>query len=449
MSHRYAGFVSQVVTEAKLAYQPGTSRDLQAKAFQIDYCDQPKLAAELNASVAASASETLNLDAYKKPPKEKEVCFLPIPKQCVDRSVVGGTYVNFEQETQDFASITPEDVDRAFQAVDIKQEGYIIPSELRMLARGMLGRDATPRQLKVLEMHLKGPRDKKISLDTVMDTIPKCIDYLFAETYSLRPSVVKGSVTTAGWHRARQDLDRRAGLQGAGGHGATLVMGGGSTSGSASLSQEASSSSSSSSGFEDSMGSSSLGSSSGFATTTGAEASPKRTIRSITQKHVTNGWLTVAAPEPSLPYNPGFLPVGAVPQSSTQIDVGMAPDSRPTKDPTGAGFWHTTRDLSAGTPRVTKHAPGFQGHIPREPLGHTAEVGLGEKKRDTFNSSTNLTQTFHRRIPGFSGHLPEFVPDASSFDVRKPMGAAAATDYERANYAIKQYWDAKNSMASK
>lgn len=61
--------------------------------------------------------------------------------------------------------------------------------------------------------------------------------------------------------------------------------------------------------------------------------------------------------------------------------------------------------LTAGTAKGTMHMPGYQGFLAtntRNP--HVARVEMGARLRST--DKTNLAETFHKNVVGYSGHQP-------------------------------------------
>jgi hypothetical protein len=81
------------------------------------------------------------------------------------------------------------------------------------------------------------------------------------------------------------------------------------------------------------------------------------------------------------------------------------------------------------------------GHIPAHNHGSLAGRGIGAAKRDTFHASTNLGDTFTRRVPGYSGHVPRFAATVDT-DVTVGRGQFAATEAGRADHLITQHWAA-------
>jgi len=63
--------------------------------------------------------------------------------------------------------------------------------------------------------------------------------------------------------------------------------------------------------------------------------------------------------------------------------------------------------LTSGTAKGTMHMPGYQGFLAtnvRNP--HVARVEMGAKLRSTTDK-TNLGETFHKNVVGYSGHDPQ------------------------------------------
>lgn len=67
---------------------------------------------------------------------------------------------------------------------------------------------------------------------------------------------------------------------------------------------------------------------------------------------------------------------------------------------------HLKTELDVGTTKGTKHIPGYQGFLAtntRTPEVAAAEMGLAIRSVD----KTNLTETYHQNVPGYSGHNPD------------------------------------------
>merc|ERR1711974_190508 len=61
--------------------------------------------------------------------------------------------------------------------------------------------------------------------------------------------------------------------------------------------------------------------------------------------------------------------------------------------------------LTAGTAKGTMHIPGYQGFLATNTRNeHVARVEMGSNLRST--DKTNLTESFHTNVVGYSGHEP-------------------------------------------
>jgi len=63
--------------------------------------------------------------------------------------------------------------------------------------------------------------------------------------------------------------------------------------------------------------------------------------------------------------------------------------------------------LKFGTTECTNHPPGYTGFIPNTNVsyGKAIDQAKGANSRETFIKK-NITENFHRQIPGYSGHKP-------------------------------------------
>lgn len=147
----------------------------------------------------------------------------------------------------------------------------------------------------------------------------------------------------------------------------------------------------------------------------------------------------------------GFTLHGPQPSSSYRYDVGAGnnggPASRPAMDPIGSGLFTTTHDLLMGTTRMSKHIPGTAIHIPSTTFGHAGALGLGQTAKDSFNSKTNLAETFNTRLPGYGGHAPKMSATPTP-EARIIKGQFAPTEPLRADHLIDSYWEARQANAT-
>lgn len=155
------------------------------------------------------------------------------------------------------------------------------------------------------------------------------------------------------------------------------------------------------------------------------------------------------ASSPSRPV--GFHLRGPQPRSSYQMDIGGsdadAPVTRPTHDPIGSGLYATSRDLMAGTTRLSHHVPGFCGHVPSVPGTTAGALGLGHKARDVFAAKTDLAATFQTRVPGYGGHKPSQAAEIAP-EVQLVKGQFAPTETLRADHIIHTYWAARKAASA-
>lgn len=369
------------VSESSMQLEPGTTRIGRETRFRLPAFQQElQLAAESRQSISLDASAALTKDIYHKGDKQMTIHTLPIPKPGTKLSLSTSEHVNHFQEFKCVDNLVGADEvwEGAFNEVDKDGEGYIRPKELRMVIRSALGAEPTRQQLRVFDLYLGGGRERRITLGELIAAVPKVSEYMYKEIKAVYPSFVKSSVASAASHRENQENQRRTGILPADFAAAAASGGAGGT------------------GHGD--------------------ASPTK--------------------------EKGFRLGGPVPQSSYEMDIGsardvMGPQGRPVDDPTGRGMYTTTRDLAAGTPKVTQAIACYMGHIPRELMGEAGRQGLRATTRD--NTKINLDQTFHRRIVGYAGHLSSNGGPNGS-DIRLHEGAGAATDYGRSSYAVASLW---------
>lgn len=62
--------------------------------------------------------------------------------------------------------------------------------------------------------------------------------------------------------------------------------------------------------------------------------------------------------------------------------------------------------------------------------------------RDTFMAKTSLTDTFLRRVPGYTGHQPVTNP-LRTMKLDRPTGQFAATESDAADAMVEEYWRAR------
>jgi hypothetical protein len=134
--------------------------------------------------------------------------------------------------------------------------------------------------------------------------------------------------------------------------------------------------------------------------------------------------------------------------SSSMLDMGTygsVPTARPMLSATGV-LASTTNDLQEGTVKDTFHLPRYTGFVPQAKRTFAQEQSRGVVPRSSFDSKTNLTHTFHKRMPGFSGHVSM---GNASMAINKRQGLAADTDAGIANSLVEQYWAARASVVAK
>jgi len=63
--------------------------------------------------------------------------------------------------------------------------------------------------------------------------------------------------------------------------------------------------------------------------------------------------------------------------------------------------------LKLGSTECTRHPPGYTGFIPNTTIsyGRAIDQAKGVQSRTTFIKN-NITENFHRQIPGYAGHKP-------------------------------------------
>jgi len=93
-------------------------------------------------------------------------------------------------------------------------------------------------------------------------------------------------------------------------------------------------------------------------------------------------------------YKEQFGERGANPLDQLSRLVNMPPVPKPQTD------------LLLGTTKSTFHVPGYTGHIPKSlPSPDNWDQAVGTNTRTTYLKQ-NVTENYHTRIPGYSGHRP-------------------------------------------
>lgn len=72
--------------------------------------------------------------------------------------------------------------------------------------------------------------------------------------------------------------------------------------------------------------------------------------------------------------------------------------------------------------------------------------GRGLATRDLFDAKTNLSTTFQKRMPGFSGHMREHG-GRELIEIRKPVSEFAPTEQAAADSLVSDYWSSRNKRA--
>lgn len=123
--------------------------------------------------------------------------------------------------------------------------------------------------------------------------------------------------------------------------------------------------------------------------------------------------------------------------SAAALDMGLDmanPQARPIM--AEGRLASSTLDLAAGTSKLSKHTVGYSGYVPSTVRTHAHDVAQRSEQRDSFLSRTSLTATFHTAKPGYSG----CVPTAGRAEIAHPASLLGATDYNRANAHVENYW---------
>ena len=134
--------------------------------------------------------------------------------------------------------------------------------------------------------------------------------------------------------------------------------------------------------------------------------------------------------------------------STSMLDMGTY-GSKPTGRAllTASGVLaSTTNDIQEGTVKDTPHPPRYTGFVPSAQRTDAWAQAHAAPPRSSFDAKTNLTHTFHKRMPGFGGHVPK---GNTSLAVHKKQGLFADTDKGVADSLIEQYWTARRSVLAK
>jgi hypothetical protein len=139
-----------------------------------------------------------------------------------------------------------------------------------------------------------------------------------------------------------------------------------------------------------------------------------------------------------------FRLLGPTPLSSYERDegrFGSDPCLRATAGPNVRGNPITTAELNAGTTRLSRHLPGFMGHVPASTFGPAAEQGLGHASRDSFLGHTNLNQNYSRHVPGTSVYMPTSAINQTLLP-NLPFGVEAPNETARMQGSVQSLWAA-------
>lgn len=385
-------------------------------------------------ATAAALGKTGELSPKKK---EQSLAILPMEKRLSGTTVCKGDFVDFHAEYKILRSKPLEDYSRAFQEVDKHGEGYVLLSELRMVLRAALQEEPTEHQLRIFEGILGGTKDRHVLQHELLESVEKVAAYIEKELLSTNPEYVRSSVAIAPRYKEQLDVQRRLGLTNTAALASSIAAG----LTHADIARH---------GGVDSEGNP-VGTFhlAGFEAQTcymldigmNPRAAGKSSVGEGSAGGAGAGGETAGLSAGLTADKSGMAAAAAM--SVSRRDLG--PQSRPVSDPVGSGIFQTTRDLAGGTSRLSKHPPGYAGHIPTAISGPAAEQGLGAHERNAFHSKTNLSQTFLTRLPGYMGHTPVHG-SSPAVEVRMPSGPRAATEYQRSAHTISQFWETKKRL---
>jgi hypothetical protein len=453
MSSAYGGYVSAAARDSKIAWGiPQGSRALMESKFHAQG-HVPRLSDAALSSTCASVYDATHHnvapDNFVKPASRASVTLMPMEKAFVTVPETAAVYTDYLGEVRTLRSIDVAAVEEAFAAVS-QGQGFVLPSETRVVLRAALRGSAvepTTHTCSVIEGFLTRTGLAKIPLPLFLETLADATEWMEKDLLGERPENMKAfrdqsrTRLVNPYVESKKQEDERRAVAAARADLARMR---------ATMAQQQQEQP------EDAAYDALAQSAERRRILTAGPAgvveegprAPGLMVGAMREVQL-NGEAERRGMPPPIPH-PGpntqanFRLQGPHVLSSYDRDEGQYgedPRLRPVRDSDIAGFHMTTRELAAGTTRVSQRPPGYMGFVPAFAQGD-AEQGLGKTGRDTELAHTNLTATYQRRVPGYSGFLPTYAlaPSGSTAIINKQRGAEGKTIYDRSCGAIESYW---------
>jgi hypothetical protein len=385
-------------------------------------------------------------------------------------SEVAAMYPSYAEEAATLRNVSIAAYETAFSTIDKRGEGFILPSEIRMVLREAfhIAANAADAEAKAAAASVpKGTITLTAAAVTTVHRVLEPPDHLVNLFHGICDRYDVKKISPYGFLEMVADvadlIDAELKVQTPAAMAASIALrtkGNKTMSSSSSLGQTLSEEESAAAVAASAAAAAAAEASAGFDTsvrhlTAGPLKASEEEVRGLYIGTMREAMLTADRAAKGMPAKAsssasasasagGIHLVGPLPTSTYLRDVGPYghdPRSIAIHDPLSGGIPQTTRELSVGTTRTAAHPPGFMGHVPHTAMGSGAGAapGFGATARDTFHAQTNLTSTYVRRVPGYTGFLPNFSV-FESHTVNKPKGAAANSDVDRAGGQLESYW---------
>jgi hypothetical protein len=145
---------------AKLAFSPGApSTEAMATKYRRSDVIRVPDASELSSTNVQKTADALTKADYIKPKAQNEVKMLPMEKPTEVLSIYRASFANFQKEADEVREVAKNGLEKAqnvFHQLDIRNEGFLLHSELPTALWRVLGHEATERQQKAFKAYFAG-----------------------------------------------------------------------------------------------------------------------------------------------------------------------------------------------------------------------------------------------------------------------------------------------------
>lgn len=445
MTTRYSGYVTSAARDSKIAWgiSQGSRKAMETKFHNENHVEPIHDAKELDASAYLhDVANVTKTDFVVRSRRSNAAVLMPMEKPFVATSMYLTEFPDYLQEIRTLQNLDIQAIENSFHNIDKQNQGFIIPTEVRMVLRDATHQEPTTHIVNVLQGFILRHNLTKITLSDFLNMLADLTEYLQRDLNSERPENMKAfreqtvKKLTNPYVVAQEEAATMRAIANAAPEVDTLYQ---------TLSSSPSLDSTTSSSFGSTASSRRL-------LTAGPLGTENDTLKStgllvgLTREAQLNGEAVRRGLQPPIP-KPGATTktnlklLGPNVLSTYDRDEGKYgedPCKRPVRTVDIGGFYTTTSELAQGTTRMSKQIPGFMGFVPKFTQG-AASQGLGKTARDTFLGHTNLTETYNTRVPNYGGYTPDFAINASNF-INKPTGAQALTEYDQSTGAIDGFW---------